>query len=275
MSDHHLSTDPFGASPPLELRDGGREPRRIGILGGMGPLATADLYRKIILATPAARDQEHLPVVIDADPRIPDRTAALRGEGPSPLPALATSAWRLQLAGARVIAIVCNTAHAFLTALRAHVPLDYLDMIAETAARIAADHPAVRRAGLLATRGTIEAGLYHRALGQRGIETLTLDAAGQERLVDRAIGQIKAGGRDPDPGTALTEGARRLANAGAEVVLAACTEIPLALDAAAVPVPLIDPTQILAEAAVRAARAVPERAGVPVAVAGYAESKSG
>ena len=227
--------------------------RKIGILGGMGPLATADLYRKLILATPATRDQEHLPVVIDADPRVPDRTAALRGEGADPLPALVAGARRLEAAGAEVVVMVCNTAHAFLPALRERVPLDYLDMIEETAARVAATHPQVRRAGLLATRGTIETRLYHSALRERGIAAITLNPESQERLVDRAIALVKAGDLGPEPGELLAEGARRLVGDGAEVVLAACTEIPLALDQAAVPVPLIDPTQLLAEAAVRAA----------------------
>jgi aspartate racemase len=219
----------------------------------MGPLATADLYRKLILATPATRDQEHLPVVIDADPRVPDRTAALRGAGEDPLPALVAGATRLREAGAEVGLIVCNTAHVFLPALRERVPLPFLDMIAETAARVAAEFPTVRRAGLLATRGTVEARLYHRALAAHGIEALTLDAAAQEQFIDGAIALVKAGTAETEPGERLAEAAQRLVAAGAEVVLAACTEIPLVLDAAAVSMPLLDPTQILAEAAVRAA----------------------
>ena len=243
-----------GALPAVGGGEAGRAPRKIGILGGMGPLATADLYRKLILATPATRDQEHLPVVIDADPRVPDRTAALRGTGDDPLPALVAGATRLRDAGAEVGLIVCNTAHAFLPALRERVPLAFLDMIAETAARVAAEYPGVRRAGLLATRGTIEARLYHRALEAHNIEAMTLDAAAQERLIDGAIALVKGGTAGQAPGDLLAEAARRLVVAGAEVVLAACTEIPLVLDAAAVPVPLLDPTQILAEAAVRASR---------------------
>jgi aspartate racemase len=111
----------------------------------------------------------------------------------------------------------------------------------------------VRRAGLLATCGTIETRLYHNALRERGIAAITLGPESQERLVDGAIALVKAGDLGPEPGELLAEGARRLVGDGAEVVLAACTEIPLALEQAAVPVPLIDPTQLLAEAAVRAA----------------------
>jgi aspartate racemase len=245
MPDRDLSA----AAP--DVRPG---PRTIGILGGMGPLATADLYRKIILATPATCDQEHLPVVIDADPRVPDRTAALHGDGPDPLPGLVAGARRLRASGAGVVAIVCNTAHAFLPALREQVPLDYLDMIAGAADYLASAQPQIRRAGLLATQGTIEAGLYHRALAKHGITALTLDRQEQERLIDRAIELVKAGDLGPEPHGLIAAAARRLAASGAEVVLAACTEIPLILDPANVPIPVIDPTQILAEAAVRAAR---------------------
>src|SRR5215204_4118179 len=114
MPDRDLNSPrPAPGDCPSTAQGGRRGPRTIGILGGMGPLATADLYRKIILATPASCDQEHLPVVIDADPRVPDRTTALRGDGPDPLPALAVGAHRLRTAGAGVVVIVCNTAHAF------------------------------------------------------------------------------------------------------------------------------------------------------------------
>ena len=133
--------------------------RIIGILGGMGPLATADLYTKIIRATPATRDQEHLHVIIDADPTVPDRSAFLRGLGPDPMPKLTAGAERLERIGAAFIAIPCNTAHAFLPALRGRVGIPILDMVAETAVRVRRDHPSARRVGILATQGTIESGL--------------------------------------------------------------------------------------------------------------------
>src|SRR5204862_453702 len=108
--------------------------RIVGILGGMGPLATADLYRKIILATPAGRDQDHLHVIIDADPSVPDRSAALRGEAPDPTPWLLRGARRLEAAGAAFIAVPCNTAHAFLPALRPQLAIPILATIEEFAA---------------------------------------------------------------------------------------------------------------------------------------------
>jgi aspartate racemase len=235
--------------------------RIIGILGGMGPLATADLYTKIIRATPATRDQEHLHVIIDADPTVPDRSAFLRGLGPDPLPKLTAGAQRLERIGAAFIAIPCNTAHAFLPALRERVGIPILDMVAETAARVRRDYPQVRRVGILATRGTIESGLYHAALRAEGLEPLHPGPDDQDRLVSAAIAAVKAGDTGSAVGALLAEAGRRLAAAGAEVLLAACTEIPLALTQALVPVPLLDPTQVLAEAAVREGSVVPAGAG--------------
>ena len=235
--------------------------RIIGILGGMGPLATADLYTKIILATPATRDQEHLHVIIDADPTVPDRSAFLRGLGPDPLPKLTAGARRLEQIGASFIAIPCNTAHAFVPALRERVGIPIIDMVAETAASVRRAHPQVRRVGILATQGTIEIGLYHAALRAEGLEPLHPGPDDQDQLVTAAIAAVKAGDTGPEVGALLAEAGRRLAGAGAEVLLAACTEIPLALTPVMVPVPLIDPTQVLAEAAIREAGAVPVGAG--------------
>lgn len=235
--------------------------RIIGILGGMGPLATADLYTKIIMATPATRDQEHLHVIIDADPTVPDRSAFLRGLGPDPMPKLAAGARRLEQIGASFIAIPCNTAHAFVPALRERVGVPIIDMVAETAASVRREHPQVRRVGILATQGTIEIGLYHAALRAEGLEPLQPGPDDQEQLVTAAIAAVKAGDTGPEVGALLAEAGRRLAGAGAEVLLAACTEIPLALTTAMVPVPLIDPTQVLAESAIREASAVPAGAG--------------
>ena len=228
-------------------------PRIIGILGGMGPLATADLYQKIIRATPATCDQDHLHVIIDANPAVPDRTAFLRGLGPDPLPLLTAGVRRLVQADAAFIAIPCNTAHAFLPALRERSGIPILDMVAETAARVRADHPQARRVGILATTGTLDFGLYHAALRAEGLEPLQPDPDDQEQLVTAAIAAVKAGNTAPAIGALLAEAGRRLALAGAEVLLAACTEIPLVLTPAMVSLPLLDPTQVLAEAAVREA----------------------
>ena len=222
----------------------------VGILGGMGPLATADLYRKIIMATPARCDQEHLHVVIEADPTVPDRSAFLQGIGEDPLPGLTRGAERLAAAGVDFIAMPCNTAHAFLPALRERVAVPFIDMIAETAARVRADYPEARRVGILATAATVGLGLYHSALREYGLAPVQ-PAEPIQRLVSAAIAAVKAGDTGPAVGASLVEASHALIADGAEVLLAACTELPIVLHAAMVPVPLLDPTQVLAEAAVR------------------------
>jgi aspartate racemase len=234
-----------------------RVSQTIGILGGMGPLATADLYQKIIAATPARRDQDHYHVIIDSDPAIPDRTAALNGSGPDALPGLVVSAQRLVAAGADFIVIPCNTAHAFLPRLRPHVSVPIIDMIAATAETVRAEFPQARRIGILAYQGTIATGLYHDALRVRGLEPLSPPADEQRRLVDGAIEAVKAGDTRPEVGGWLAQAGQALITRGAEVLLAACTEIPIVLPPSMVSVPLLDPTLILAQAAVRAARTTP------------------
>ncbi|HKV43223.1 MAG TPA: amino acid racemase [bacterium] len=222
----------------------------VGVLGGMGPLATADFYRKLVHLTPARTDQDHLRVIIDSNPKIPDRTAALRGEGPDPTPALVATARALERAGVDLIAIPCNSAHAFLPAVRQSVRVPVLDIMAEVAAAAAALTPRPQAAGLLATAGTVETRLYHRALAARGIDVVDATPPEQARVA-AAIGAVKAG----DLGPAVREHVRAVAAAltarGAQVIVLGCTEIPMVTDPGELPVPVLDGTEILAAAAVR------------------------
>lgn len=224
----------------------------IGVLGGMGPLATVDLYRKIIEATPATRDQEHLHVIIDADPSVPNRTEALLYGGPDPTPWLIAGARRLAGAGASFIVVPCNTAHAFLPQVQATVAVPFLNMIDETADRLAEMLPPGATVGILATAGTVAAGLYHRALSERGLRAIA-PPEDEQAQVSAAIAAVKAG----QVGRATSElalgPALGLVRSGARAVVAACTELPLVLRADDLPVPLIDPTRVLAEAAVAVA----------------------
>lgn len=225
----------------------------IGVLGGMGPLATVDLYRKIIEATPATRDQEHLHVIIDADPSVPDRTEALLYGGTDPTPWLLAGALRLARAGASFIVVPCNTAHAFLPRIAADVPVPFLDMVEETAGRLAAMLPPNASVGILATTGTIASGLYHRALAARGLQAVTPGDDGQAR-VTAAIAAVKAGRIDRETTELVRSTAQAVLDQGAQAVVLACTELPLVLQPGDVPAPLIDPTRVLAEAAVAVAR---------------------
>ena len=220
--------------------------RIVGIIGGMGPLAAAECLRRVILATPASADQEHLHVLVDSDPTVPDRTAAILHGGPDPGPKMIAMARRLEAAGAAVLIMPCNTGHAFLERIRGAVGATVLDMPVETATAINE-----RRIGLLATTGTIQTMLYHRACEAHGIEVLTPDA-GDQQTVMKAVHWIKASGELGGPQAWIDGVARRLCDQGAEALIAGCTEISL-LCGKRLSVPWHDALDALAGAAVREA----------------------
>jgi aspartate racemase len=223
----------------------------IGILGGMGPAATADFYAKLVSTTPGASDQDHLRTVIWSDPTIPDRTEALLGDGPDPTPWLLDGSRVLREAGATVIAIPCNTAHAFVPSIADHVGLPIVHMIGEVARHLATLSPRIHTAGLLATTGTVRAGLYQEWLDRFGVRLVLPDATSQDHEVMTAIRMVKAGAHGDTATVLLSRAARRLTERGAQAVIAGCTEIPLGLSADAVDVPLVDPALVLAQALVR------------------------
>jgi len=227
----------------------------IGILGGMGPEATADLFMKIIRATPAARDQDHLRIIVDNNPQIPDRTQAILAGGADPVPAMTETARNLVRAGAELIVIPCNTAHYYFDRITAAVPVPVLHIVRETAGYIRQEHPAVRSVGLLATTGTIKTRLYHDEMGAAGFNVLTPPEPVQEEVMAAIYGRdgIKAG-HLAMPAEIMRRAAGGLIEAGAEAVVCGCTEIPLILRDGDLSVPVLDPTGILAAAAVREAR---------------------
>jgi aspartate racemase len=235
------------------------ETKTIGVLGGMGPAATADFFQKLIRATPATVDQEHLKVLIFSNPHIPDRTAAIRGEGPDPLPALVASAQALIRAGADFLTMPCVTAHHFYDGLQAAIDVPLLHLVRETVAAAGAANPALRRFGLLATSGTLQSRMFERKFEPHGLTILTCEAAVQASCVMDAIYSVKQGQSLERPRRLIREAAVHLQDRGAEAIIAGCTEIPLILRDGDLPVPVLDPSWILAQAAVRLALAGPER----------------
>lgn len=218
--------------------------RTIGVLGGMGPAATADFLRRLVEATPAASDQDHPRILIDCNPKVPNRNRAIAGEGPSPAPVLAEMARGLERQGADFLVMPCNAAHAFASAIRDAVAIPFLSMVDETARVLAGAGPV----GLLAADATLAAGLYQARL-PRTIEPTVEDQAGFMAL----LGRIKQGDMRNDVRSRMAELGRRLAARGAELVLAACTEVPLVLASDALPVRFVDATGILIDAAIRRA----------------------
>ncbi len=228
----------------------------IGILGGMGPAATADLYMKIIAATPASRDQDHLHVVIWADPTVPDRSDALLHGGEDPTPWLLRGATQLIAIGVVFIAVPCNTAHAFFPTIEREITIPLIHMMDETASAVELTHPSIERVGLLATTGTIASGLYQEWFAKHHIEVIVPNDDLQERAVMGAIHRVKAGKIGRDTTDMLSEAAVSLVEHGAEALIAGCTELPLIFRDGNASVSVIDPTRVLAEAIVRRACAL-------------------
>ena len=229
--------------------------KTIGILGGMGPEATVDLFSKIIANTPADKDQEHLRVVIDSNPKVPDRTAAILHGGPSPVPAMKAGLAALKRAGADFVVIPCVSAHFFFDQLQREAGLPILSMFDVTAGHIRQDHPHIRTVGMLATTGTLQGGRFREKLQQAGIETVAPPGPDQERIM-AAIYEIKGvpGGRDRDAiGAEVRDIAGRLIQRGAQGVVAGCTEIPLVLKPGDLSVSVFDTLLLLARAAITAA----------------------
>jgi aspartate racemase len=230
----------------------------VGVLGGMGPLATIDFMHKMLAATPAATDQEHVPVVVSSIPQVPDRTAAFRGEGDSPLAAMLASGRRLAEAGAGLVVMPCNTAHLWFDAIQQSLGLPMLHLVDAAIEEAAAAAGPAARIGLLATDATLASGLYVNrtppaARGQ-GLQWLLPTAAEMLELVMPGIAAVKGG--DLARGAGLLGGAAQaLKQRGATVLLLGCTEIPLVLAAANAPLPVVDASAALARRAVAWSRA--------------------
>ncbi len=232
-------------------------PKIVGVVGGMGPEATAAFYEYLIEATPAQRDQDHLTVVIYSEPRIPDRTEYLVAKGPSPLPELIRVAKAVENAGAELIAIPCNTAHYFWDSISEAVNIPVLNIIDETVNCVEkafeCESESVRpRVGVMATKGTARMGLYEQALRERGLEVVPVSESFQQDVM-RIIEGVKAGDDRSQSKARFRSAVSALRNQGADGVVLGCTELGLACGEGEFPVPLFDSLKILAEATVRAA----------------------
>jgi len=228
-------------------------PGLIGVLGGMGPLATIDFMRKVLAATPAASDQDHVPLVVSSIPQVPDRTAAFRGDGVSPLAAMVASGQRLARAGAGLVVVPCNTAHLWFAELESALALPMLHLVDAALEDAVATAGAGATIGLLCTDATLASGLYvnrtPRSAQAPGVQWALPTATEMLELVMPGIQAVKAGALDRGA-ELLGAAARALARRGAQALVLGCTEVPLVLDAGNSPVPVIDATDALARRAV-------------------------
>ncbi len=223
----------------------------LGVLGGMGPLATVDFMHKVLAATPVARDQDHVPMVVSCIPQVPDRTAAFRGEGESPLDAMITCGRRLLSAGAGMVLIPCNTAHLWYDEIQAALGVPMLHLVDAALGDVLQHTDGSRHVGLLATDATLASGLYvnRTPLAGRTIRWLLPTARAMSECVMPGIEAVKAG-QVGLGSTLLSAAAQALVRRGAGAIVLGCTEIPLALDASRAGCPVVDATDALARRAV-------------------------
>ena len=223
----------------------------LGVIGGMGPAATADFFAKLIAETPAACDEEHIPTLIVSDPRLPGRPAAILERGPSPLPALLAIRDKLLGAGATMLAMPCNTAHYWYDDLVRGCPVPFVSIVESScaaAARIAAPGS---RIGLIGTRATLAAGIFDRRLRAADYPALLPSETELAEAILPSIRLVKEG-RSSAAGELLAPAVRALLDRGAAAVILACTETPMALDAVASPLRAhcVDSNRALAKACV-------------------------
>ena len=222
----------------------------VGILGGMGPEATIDLFQKIVDATPATRNENHLRIIIDNNPKLPDRQNAILHGGPSPTPAMIESGLLLVNAGADFIILGANTAHWFQPEMQRAVPVPILHIIEETANYVKTALPEIRCVGLLATTGAMKTGMFPKAFEALGIHSLAPDEKEQTVVMD-SIMEFKQNGLIEVARAALLGEVEKLRQRGAQAVIMGCTEVPIILKNAEAPVPLVDPNGIMADVVVR------------------------
>lgn len=221
----------------------------IGVLGGMGPAATVDLFNKFVTFTAAQRDQEHIPLIISSIPDIPDRTDALMRHGNSPLPAMRDYMHKLEDAGAECIVIPCNTAHFWFKELKESCHTELLSIVETTLSEVR--NCGKSRIGLLATNATLYMRLYQKGIESLGLSCISPDTSSQEKVME-SIYCLKAGDIKHAQ-KLMTEQAEILFSRGAEVIVLGCTEVPVILAEAVKksPAKYIDSTGSLVRAGIK------------------------
>jgi len=223
--------------------------KTLGIIGGMGPMATAYLLQLIIEMTDALTDQQHLDVIVFDRPAVPDRTAYILDRSkPSPLPVLTETARTLEGLGAGCLCAPCVTSHYFYGELAASVSVPFVNMLAETAAELYKEGK--KKVGIMATTGTVRTGLFQSALSEFGLEAVLPPGDCQELTMSIIYDEIKAGRpADPQKFKQVTDG---LYAAGCDSIVLGCTELSLIKKSAPLPHGCLDALEVLAKRCVAA-----------------------
>lgn len=229
--------------------------KKLGILGGLGPMATAYFLQLLTQMSDAQTDQEHMEIVLYSKPSIPDRTKYIIGESEiSPVEDMVAVGQKLKEMGADILAIPCITAHYFHKELEERIGLPIIHAIEETVFRLEEEKTA--KVGILATDGTIASGLFQNALEQHGIQAVIPVAESQKKLMEIIYHEIKAGAKINMP--LFHQIARELFDQGAEVILLACTELSLIKKEHVLPAGYLDVMEVLARKAVQCCNRVRE-----------------
>ncbi|MHA6687559.1 cysteate racemase [Mesorhizobium sp. A556] len=224
----------------------------VGVLGGMGPAATIELMRRVMEATPATDDADHIHLLVDQNPKVPSRIDALiNGTGPSPLDELVRMAKGLESAGATMLAIACNTAHAYAGDIAAAVSIPLLDMVTLTAAAIAQKPLRHGRVGMLASTAVLQLGIYEKAFAAFGIETRYPQS--QPEVMD-IIRAVKKEGATARLRGEFNAAAHALLADDIDLLAIACTELSLLIEGLDAYPPRIDALDVLVSAIVEGAR---------------------
>ena len=222
----------------------------VGVIGGMGPEATVDFMRRLVAKTPARDDADHLHVLVDNNPKIPSRIAALiEGGGEDPTPVLCRMAKGLEAQGAGFLVMPCNTAHYYLPAIARAVRIPVLDMVQLAIAKLAGGP---RPIGMLASPAVRMVGLYKARMEQAGLEAVFPDAAHEETLLG-VIKAVKAGKQDREQQQDYEIVAQHLLQAGTQALLIACTELSVLAPPRA-DIPIVDALDALVDATIATAR---------------------
>ena len=224
-----------------------------GVMGGMGPDATVDFMARVVAMTSSGRDQDHVHLIVDQDPTVPNRRDAIAGRVDGVSEHLGRMAKRLEDAGADFLVMVCNTAHVFLDDVHRVTTIPFFSIIDESIAAVEKCRPGAKRIGIMATDGCLDTGIYQQAVEASGREALVPDAAGRAELM-ALIDAIKAGNQGADIARRMEAVAQQLVEQGAEAIIGGCTEIPLVFEGEGFAVPVISSTNVLAEKTVALAK---------------------
>ena len=219
-----------------------KQSKIVGVLGGMGPDATVDFMAKVIALTPADKDQDHIHMIVDQNPKVPNRQDAILADGEDPGPVMAEMAQRLETAGADFLVVPCNSAFGFAGSVAGAVSIPLVSIVDVTVE--ACD--GISTVGLLATDGCLQSHVYQDAFSAAGIAAELPD---KDELADlmALLNSIKAGYQGESIARDMRALATALVDRGAQAIIAGCTEIPLVLDQTALTVPLISSTDVLAQ----------------------------